>query len=207
MSIYLEIALLPDVLRVRILKASRNLVLRGHWKLSRKSSSKSELLGALPLRILFCPAWGERRGQTKDSYAKGRLKTNAYFDVFYIPHGQNSRILLRKSVGPKGQLQNISWGVFGAWVLRLKIWAKRYNSYIPSSYNFRCKMILRHLFSMRNTSKTVYGRAAALKDSISQSKRPLKKLDQLVHMITLEILIPKPVCIFIYVGDSLFRNY
>lgn len=59
----------------QILKASKNPVLRRHWQLSSKASSKSKLLGAVPLRIVFCPAWGERRGQTKDSYAKGRLKS------------------------------------------------------------------------------------------------------------------------------------
>lgn len=103
----------------QILKASRNPVLRGHRQLSRKPSSKRELLRALPLRILFCPAWGER-GQTKDSYAKGILKTNAYFDISSIPHGQDSKILLNKSVGPEGQLQDISWGVCGAWVLSIE---------------------------------------------------------------------------------------
>lgn len=72
----------------QILKASRNPMLRGHWQLSRKWSSKIKLLGALPLRVLFCPVWGERRGHIKDSYAKGRLKLNAYFDIFYTPYGR-----------------------------------------------------------------------------------------------------------------------
>lgn len=173
----------------QILKASRNPMLRGHWQLSRKSSSKIKLLGALPLRVLFCPVWGERRGHTKDSYAKGRLKPNAYFDIFYIPHGQNSRILLRKSVRPKGQFQDVSWGVCGAWVLRLNVRTERYDSGMPLCHNFKCKPRIL-LFSSGSTSKTVDEWAAAFKDSISLSKTPLK-FDQPLDMLTLEILNPK----------------
>lgn len=105
----------------QILKASRNPMLRGHWQLSRKSSSKIKLLRALPLRILFCPVWGERRGQTKDSYAKGRLKPNAYFDIFYIPHGQNSRILTQGTIS-RCFLRSM-WGLsIEAEYTNLKIW-------------------------------------------------------------------------------------
>lgn len=74
----------PRCFKSQILKASRNPVLRGQWQLSRKPSSKGKLLTALPLRSLFFPAFGERRRQTKDSYAKGRLKPNAYFDSFFF---------------------------------------------------------------------------------------------------------------------------
>lgn len=146
----------PRCFKSQILKASRNPVLRGQWQLSRKPSSKGKLLTALPLRSLFFPACGERRRQTKDSYAKGRLKPNAYFDsffFFFFPYGQNSRILPRNSVAPEGQLQDISWGVYRVWVLRLNISAQRYNSCIPSSYNLRCKTAA-YLFS-RSPSKIV----------------------------------------------------
>lgn len=78
----------PRCFESQILKASRNPVLRGQWQLSRKPSSKAKLLTALPLRILFCPSWGERRGKTKDLYAKGRLKPNAYFDRFFFLMGK-----------------------------------------------------------------------------------------------------------------------
>lgn len=151
----------------QILKASRNPMLRGRWQLSRKSSSKIKLLGALPLRVLFCPVWGERRGHTKDLYAKGRLKPNAYFDIFYVPRGQNSRILLGKSLRPKGQFQDASWGVCGSWVLRQNIQTWRYDSGMPSSYNFKCKTRIL-LFSSRSTSKAVNEWAVAFKDSVNQ---------------------------------------
>lgn len=148
----------------QILKVSRNAVLRGHWQLSRKSSSQSKLLGALPLRILFCPAWGERGGQTKDSFAKGKLKTNAYFDRFFL--------------FLTGIAQLYCWG--NRWDLRdnFRMFLEEYAEFeyqgwiyqpkntilaFPQATNWDAKQQIFYLFRRRNLRKTVDEWAAAFK--------------------------------------------